>query len=208
MIEQTLRAFCDSRFRWLIVTAGTFVVGLVLILPLVDLYRTELSEKASLLEELVSAQHVAEMMEQFESRVAAETDQLSTLEGRVVNDESLPALRTKLVDLARDTGCSLRRLNVGSMASRPWYQGDNPIVTGAEATAKPADAKTPFTLQWWPVTVSLSGSNANLHNLLDRIDADGMFVHTRNLEVRPASMNRKTLNLDMELWYFNLARGG
>lgn len=208
MIEQTLRTFCESRFRWIIVTAGTFVVGLVLVLPLVDLYRAERNEKASLLEELISAQHIDEMMEQFESRVAAETAQLSALEGRAINDGALPALRTKLVDLARDTGCSLRRLNVGAMASRPWYQEDNPIATGAEASAKTADTKTAFTLQWWPVTVSLSGSNASLRTLLDRMETDGMFVHTKNLEVRPASVNRKTLNLDMELWYFNLTRSG
>ncbi|HEY3395048.1 MAG TPA: hypothetical protein VGK58_20255, partial [Lacipirellulaceae bacterium] len=59
MIEQTLRRFCESKHRWLIVIAGTFVVGLVLVLPLVDAYSAGRDEKAALLTELDSAKNVA-----------------------------------------------------------------------------------------------------------------------------------------------------
>jgi hypothetical protein len=207
MIEQTLRSFCESRYRWLIVTAGTFVVGLVLVLPLVDVYSAEREEKAALLAELASASQVAEMMSQFESRVKEKSTQLAELETRTVSDETLPALRTRLVDLAREAGCSLRRLSVGAAASRPWYQGDNPIANPGQTIVKPADSRTGFILEWWPVTVSLSGSDANLRNLLDRMEAEGMLMHTKSFEMHPASAGRKTLDLDMELWYFNLARG-
>jgi hypothetical protein len=207
VIEQTLRTFCESPYRRLIVIAGTFVVGLVLILPLVDVLSAERDEKAALLEEVAAATHIAEVIEQFESRVAERTSQLAEFEARTVTDETLPALRTKLVELARDSGCSLRRLSVGTASSRPWYSGDNPIDAVASAGPKPADATTSFTLQWWPVTVSLSGTDANLRNLLDRMEADGMLMHTRSFEMHPSSEGRKTLDLDMELWYFNLVRG-
>ena len=49
MIEQTLRRFCESKHRKLIVIAGTFVVGLVLVLPLVDVIRAGRDEKEALL---------------------------------------------------------------------------------------------------------------------------------------------------------------
>ena len=45
MIEQTLRSFCESRHRWLIVIAGTFVVGLVLVMPLVDAYVPDVTKR-------------------------------------------------------------------------------------------------------------------------------------------------------------------
>jgi len=208
MFEQTLRTFSELRYRWLIVTVGTFVVGLVLIVPLVDLYRAQRQEKAALLAELASASHVATVLEQFESRVAEKTAQLAALEARTVDEQRLAELRTNLVEMARNTGCSLRRLNVGAASSRPWYKEDNPIATAAGTGAQPADAKTGFTLQWWPVAVSLSGTDANLRNLLERMEADGMLMHTKSFEMHSASAGRKTLELDMELWYFSLARGG
>jgi len=208
MIEQTLRTFCESRYRWLIVIAGTLVIGLVTILPLVDVYSAEREEKAALLTELESANEVVAMSAQIEARAAEKTAQLTALEARTVNDETLPALRTRLVELARDTGCSLRRVNVGATSSRPWHEKDDPIATHAETNQQPPPTLTGFALEWRPVTVSVSGSNANLLSLLERMEGDGMLMHTKNFELRPAAGNRKTLNLDLELWYFNLARGG
>jgi hypothetical protein len=177
-----------------------------MVVPLVDVLSAERHEKAALLEEVAAATQVAEVIEQFESRVAVKTAQLAEFEARAVSDETLPALRTKLVELARDTGCSLRRLNVGASSSRPWYSGDNPIV--APAGARPAGVTPSFTLQWWPTTVSLSGTDVNLRNLLDHMEADGMLMHTKSIEMHPASEGRKILDLDLELWFFNLTRGG
>jgi hypothetical protein len=207
MIEQTLRSFCESRYRWLIVIGGTVAVGLVLIVPLVDVYSAERNEKTELLDELASAHTVAETITHFEGRVAEKTTQLKALEARTVDEETLPALRTRLVELSRETGCSLRRVNVGAMSSRPWHQGDDPIAVATTSTTKTGALDTGFSLQWRPVTVSLSGTNQNLCSLLDRMEADGMLMHTKNFEMHPASEGRKILNLDMEIWYFNLARG-
>ena len=63
MIEQTLRRFCESPHRGLIVIAGTFIVGLVLVLPLVDVYRAGHNDKTALLAELDSARSVAAELE-------------------------------------------------------------------------------------------------------------------------------------------------
>ena len=51
--------FCESKHRTLIVIAGTFVVGLVLVMPLVDVIRAGHDEKETLLAELDSARQVA-----------------------------------------------------------------------------------------------------------------------------------------------------
>lgn len=206
MIEQTLRSFCEYRRRGLIVIGGTFAVALVLILPLVDLYLAERNAKAELLTELASAGEVAETIGQTEARVAENAAELKNFDAHTVNEQSLPALRTKLVELARDTGCSLRRLNVGNVSTRPWHEGDDPTSV-TDVKAKTAEQATGFNLEWRPVTVSVSGSNTNLCNLLERMDADHMLMHTRSFEMHPDSEGRKNLNLEMELWYFDLARG-
>jgi hypothetical protein len=206
MIEETLRRFCESPHRVLIVIGGTFVVGLVLILPLVDVYRADHSDKAALLAELDSARSVAGKLDSFEETVKEKLAQLGVQEARTVDDQSLTTLRGKLVDLAKETGCNIRRLSVGTASSRPWVAGDDPI--DQSSAAKPDATPTGFVLEWRPVSVSLSGSSASLRSLLERVAATNMLMHAKSVEMFPSNPSRQSLTLDLELWYFNLARKG
>ncbi|MFO0791159.1 MAG: hypothetical protein U0805_16990 [Pirellulales bacterium] len=208
MIEQALRRFCELKHRKLIVIAGTFIVGLVLVMPLVDAIRAGRDEQESLLAELDSARSVAAEIQGFETRVGEKLTQLKEIEDRTVDDESMPALRGKLVDLAKETGCSIRRLNVGTMSSRAWKPGDSPLIaTSDKKAAEPASGPN-FQLEWRPVSISLSGTSASLRSMVERVAATGMLMHTKSLEMYPSSPTRQTLTLDMELWYFTLARKG
>ncbi len=206
MIEQTLRRFCEFKHRWLIVIAGTFVVGFVLVMPLVDLFSADREEKTTLLTELDSAKRVAGELKRFEKRVAEKLAELQVYEARTVDDASLPTLRGKLVDFAKETQCSIRRLSVGNASSRPWTPGEDPI-SPVEGPKK-ADAKSMFVLEWRPVSISLSGTSAGLRTMLDRIAASKMLMHAKSIEMYPSSPTRQSLTLDMELWYFTLARRG
>src|SRR5688572_31136648 len=137
MIDQALRNFCESPRRWLIVIAGTFAVGLVLVIPLVDAYCAGRNEKEALLAELDSARQIAAELSDNETRVAAELAQLKVIEARTTDEDSLPVLRGKLVDLAKETGCNIRRLSMGTAGSRPWKPGDDPI--NPTASARPGE---------------------------------------------------------------------
>jgi hypothetical protein len=179
----------------------------VLVLPLVDAYRAGLDEKEALLGELDSAKSVAVGLEGFEVRVTEKLAQLKELEAKTVDDETLPQLRESLVNLAKETGCSVRRISPGGMSSRPWAPGDNPIGPAAD-DAKRADATTGFQLEWRPVSISLSGTSANLRTMLERVGASKMLMHAKLIDMYPSSPTRQSLTLDMELWYFTLARKG
>ncbi len=189
-----------------IVIAGTFIVGLLLVMPLVDVIRAGHDEKEALLTELESAQSVASELQPFELRVNEKLAQLKSLEARTVDDSSLPALRGKLVDIAKETACSIRRLNVGGVGSRPWQPGQNPTATTPDK--KPTDANSNFMLEWRPVNLSLSGTSASLRNMVEKLASTGMFMHIKNLEMYPSSPKRELLTLEMEIWYFTLARKG
>src|ERR1051326_368696 len=69
MIELALRRFCESKHRKLIVTGVTFVVGLLLVMPVVDSIRAGGDEKDALLTELDSARNIASELGAFERRV-------------------------------------------------------------------------------------------------------------------------------------------
>jgi hypothetical protein len=208
MIEQSLRRFCESKHRKLIVIGLTFVVGLVLVLPLVDVIRAGRDEKESLLAELDSAQNVAAELQAFESRVSEKTAQLKLFEARTVDDESLPALRGKLVDLAKETGCSIRKLSVGGVSSRAWQPGESPFALANDKKPAVQTSGPKFQLEWRPVSLSLSGTSASLRSMVEKVAASGMLMHTKSLEMYPSSPTRQSLTLEMELWYYTLARKG
>jgi len=73
---------------------------------------------------------------------------------------------------------------------------------------KGADVSSNFQLEWRPINISLSGSSANLRSLVEKIAASGKLLHIKSLEMYPSSPKRESLTLDMEIWYFNLARKG
>ena len=203
MIEQALRTFCEARHRTLIVIAGTFVVGLVMVLPLVDVIHAGHDEKETLTADLDSAKNVAAGLKGFEGRVAEKLAELKVFEDRTVDDESMATLRGRLVDLAKETRCSVRRINVGAAVARPWKPGENPI---GPVQVKQGETGTPFQLEWRPVGMSLSGSSGDLRNMIDRIGALKMLMHAKSFEMYPSGPNRQSLTLDLELWYFTLAR--
>jgi len=206
MIEQALRRFCETKHRKLIVIAGTFVVGLLLVMPLVDVIRAGRDDKEALLTELESAQSVASELQPFETRVTNKLAELKSLEGQTVDDSSLPLLRGKLMDFAKETTCSIRRLNVGGVGSRPWQPGQNPLATTPDK--KLPSANSNFILEWRPINLSLSGNSASLRSMVERLASSGMFMHIKNLEMYPSSPKRESLTLEMEIWYFTLARKG
>lgn len=208
MIEQALRKFCESSYRKLIVIGVTFIVGLVLIMPLVDAIRAGHDEKEDLLVELDSARNVAAEIKGFEARVAEKMATLKGLEDRTVNDDTMPALRSALVDIAKETDCNIRRLNVGTTTSRSWKPGESLFAPSADTKVADTASGPKFQLEWRPVSVSLSGTSVSLKNMIERVVASKKLMHIKSLEMYPSSPNRQTLTLDMEIWYFTLARKG
>ena len=100
MIEQALRRFCEFKHRKLTVIAGTIIVGLLLVMPLVDSIRAGRDEREALLGELESAQSVASDLKPFETRVTEKLAQLKSLEGRTVDDVE-QRLRLRVLELER-----------------------------------------------------------------------------------------------------------
>jgi hypothetical protein len=206
MIEQALRRFCESKHRGKIVIAGTFIVGLLLVMPLVDVIHAGRDDKEALLTELESARNVASELDAFERRVNEKLAQLKSLEALTTDDASLPKLRGQLVDFAKDTTCSIRRLNVGGVSSRPWQPGQSPIATTIDKKA--AEGNSNFVLEWRPVNLLLSGTSASLKNMVEKVAGSKMLLHIKSLEMYPSSPKRESLTLDLEIWYFTLARKG
>lgn len=202
-VYEWLDRFCESRHRWLIVTACTIVAAIATVLPQVDQYLGLIADENQQVELLAESQRTAEELPRFRERVSQTLDSLKELEDRMLPEERVADFRNHVIEIVRESGCQMRRIGVGNVRARSWHAEDNPI----ELNAKNKSPKTPFTLEVRPVNLLVTGSTVEVRALLDQIESDGMLVHSRTLDLRPAGGNRSIVQLDLELWFFSLERG-
>lgn len=159
MNDSLIRRFCETRHRWPIVATATALLALATVWPSVDDYFDKQSSRSELSEDLVHARLTAATLPAFEKRVAAVRVELEALEVRSVEDGSLARFRSRLVDLVRESGCQIRRIEVGAPTLRAWKQGDNPL--DETASPKPPTRRSswsgiasslPSTAAWAPYT--------------------------------------------------------
>lgn len=204
MTESLLERLAHSKHRWLIVTGVTFLIALASALPQVDLLLAERSERTVLLDELAQSESTADRLPGYEKMLAEKGEELDRLRQLVVGESQLAALRTWLVDAARQSGCQVRRIDLASPTARPWNNDDNPLAPPAAGGANAP--KTPFQLQTRAVAFSVTGSSNEVLALLKAIDADTRLKHANTIELKPTSRRDNELQLDLTLWYFALVR--
>lgn len=204
MIETLAESFVHSRYRWLIVTAVTLVIALATVLPQVDDYLAIRSERADLREQLAQASQAPNLLAEYESVASLKETTLGKLRDREIDESQVAELRTWLVNSAREAGCRVRRIDLGSARNRPWAIEDSPLVENRDPL--PKDQQTPFDLQARTVTLSITGSNDEVRTLLKTIDADQRLKHTQLLDLRPGRRGHNELQLDLSLRYFALVK--
>lgn len=202
MHDSLIRKFCENRYRWLIVATATLLVALAAVLPLVDDFfdkRTGRSDLASRMEE---ARRTAKQLPTFERQVAEVRSQLTALEVRTVDEASLPQFRSRLVDLVRESGCQIRRIEVSHPTKRAWKNPDNPLTE----TQPTSGAATPFNLERRNVILAVDGAMTAIQDLLTRLEKERHLGHPRRLNMQPVSGSSETVTLELELWLFSLSR--
>ena len=205
MNDSPIRKFCESTHRKLIVVIVTTLVGLVVLTPLVDEYFNNKESRRALTEELGLAQETAKRLPAFEKRVAKLAEEIGRFEKRSVSQDSLSQYRSRLVEMIRDSGCQVRRIDVSAPTLRPWLENDNPLKkpTPGNATAK----HTPFVLERRDVALSVDGTMENIRGLLDKIHEDDTFAYPQQMKLRAAGRRGGSVALDLELRLFALSRG-
>lgn len=204
MNESPIRRFCESTHRKLIVVIVTALVGLVVLIPLVDDYFDKKESRRALAEELDHAQETAKILPAFEKRVAELTEEVGRFESRSVSRHSLSQYRGRLVEMIRDSGCHLRRIDVSAPTLRPWLEGDNPLKK--PVAGKVTEKSTPFVLERRNVALSVDGTMENICGLLDKLHEDNTFAYPQRLHLHGAGRRGGSVALDLELRLFALSR--
>lgn len=203
MIESLIERFATSPRRWLIVTAATFVLALLTVLPQTDELLAARTEHAELREQKEDAAKTAATLPDYEFRVGELEQRLAELRDVEVDADRVAELRSWLVAAAREAGCQVRRIDLAGTTSRPWTVDDSPLNPSAKSPAK--SDLTPFELQTLPVSLSVTGQALEIHNLLKTLDEDARVKFASTVELRPVGRKRTELQLDLSLKYFALA---
>ncbi|HMP06466.1 MAG TPA: hypothetical protein PJ982_08970, partial [Lacipirellulaceae bacterium] len=200
MTNSPIRKFCESRYRWPIVATATGVFALATVCPAADEYFANRSSRRELSEELAHARQTAAALPKYEKRFAEVDRELTSLEQRTVDDATLSAFRSRLVDLVRESGCQIRQIDVGPPTRRPWKQGDDPLDEAASGSS--GAAATGFSLERRSVLLAVDGAMAALHDLLARLEQERSLSHPHRVQMQAAAAGGETVMLEMELWLF------
>jgi hypothetical protein len=204
MNSSPVRKFCESRYRWPIVATATALVALAAILPQADEYYDNRNSRSGLSEELVRASDTAAALPEYEERAEAVNGELAALELRAVDEASLAAYRSRLVDLVRESGCQIRQIEVGAATHRPWREGDDPRAEPQEGLGK--TGATGFSLERRSVLLAVDGAMPAIHDLLARLEQERTLSHPHRLQLQPAAAGGETVMLELELWLYSLSR--
>ncbi len=204
MNDSIVRKFCESPRRSLIVTIVTILLGLVVLAPLVDDYFDNREAFAVLEGELVTARQEAEQLPQLQETANKVEAQLELQESRCVTEKNLSDYRSRLVELVRESGCQIRRLELSAPILAPWNEGDNPI-EGKRVTGS-ASEKTPFVIEHRNVNLSVNGRTAGIYDLLEKLQHDTKVTYPEKVEIISDGQNGEELMLELELWLFALTR--
>lgn len=203
MNDSLTRKFCESRHRWLIVATATGLLALVALLPMVDDYFDKRSSRNDLTEELAAARRTAELLPVYEKQAAEVGKELAALEARAIDEAGLARFRSRLVDVVRDSGCQIRRIEVGAPTRRPWKENDEPLSELSEPTG---DGPTPFALERRSVILAVDGSMSAIHELIAQLEKEKTISHSHRLQLQAAGGGGESVTLELELWLFALSR--
>ncbi|GIW92719.1 MAG: hypothetical protein KatS3mg110_0760 [Pirellulaceae bacterium] len=202
-VEAWMRKILEHpRRRWFVIIV-TCLVSVVAVLPAVDNYNASTQRKAQLAERLRQAEQTAARLSTTRQQVDRLTATAADWERRSMNDDRIHQFRNELVALARQCSCGLRRIRLGEPRQREWFQTDNPL---ALRPAGPKLERTPFVLRQRTLSLSVTGSLANVTRLLEALGRQERLVHCSSLVLQRSEEDTELVVLELELELFELAR--
>ncbi len=204
MNESLARKFCESPYRPLIVTIATVVLMLVAVLPMVDDYYNNKRSHTALVENLARASETVETLPMFQQRAEALGQRLAELDALSVNEKNVGDYRSRLVDLVRESGCQMRKIDVSKTTRRTWMEDDSPLVEKQPSGTE--NKPTPFMLERRNVVLSVDGTTANVNTLLEKLQEESTFIHPRRLKFHSVGRDGNKVTMEVELWLFALAQ--
>ena len=195
------RLITHPRRRW-IVTTATFVTGLLFLLPAVDYYNLETSRLDEICVELDKSRTEITRFESWQHRIEEQQELLRQLEARAFVGTQVEDFRTELVNLIRESDCTMRRVRLSEPSYRGWLaENDDPLL---DQPPHGAEGETPYYLETRHLSLSVEGALDRVQKLLGELHATDRLVHSAAMTIRRADGAPDNVSLDLDLVLFNL----
>lgn len=204
-VEPIVRMWVESPKRWWIAIIGTVLVALIVLQPAVDDYTAQAARRDELTDSLRVARQEVGTRERVVVLAGERQRELSAYEQKAFSPDEVQRLRNQLVQLVRESGCQMRHIRVVEPVSRPWMKEDHPLE--ANRQTDPA-AATPFELRTQQLSLSLTGSVAEIAQFLRKLSENDRLMHATSFQLQRSSTDGKTAILQLELVLFDLAKAG
>ena len=202
-VETILRLLIEHPKRVWIVTLLTMLVGLVFTWPAVDNYCAASSKYAELRAEVAQGQERGGKIGLYKEQAEKKLAESKALEAKALTAEETEDLRNRLTTMVKDAGCKMRRIKLGDALTRTWFEEDNPLDTRSRADS---DKKSPFKLKSQPLLLSIAGPLDKVNDFLARLGQEDKLIHTGSLMLKRSTEDQAQVELDLELFLFDLVR--
>lgn len=207
MIEPLLRRFLAYKKRKEAVIIGTIVAGLVIVWPATDEYiaaRQRTHEARSQRDEVEQA---ISKLPQFARLHEQKTKELEVLTSHLVGGDAARKLQNDLMELGRQTGCTVLQAKLTEPARRAWTENDHPI---AASRSKTTGGETPFQLDTRQLALLITGPMSGLYAFLEGLNRVDKVIHARAMSIKGGNAgggkDNDTGTLDMSLLLFDLTK--
>ena len=203
MIEPLLRRLVQHERRKSIVIVVTILTGLLVVLPAADEYNAARGRVNAAKGQLLEIQSQANDLPHFQKLFQVKAADLKKLESQAVSESVAERLQNELVEMVRQSGCTMRLIRPGDPLRRDWTTKDH-AVRSLNVTDR--GENTPYQLETRQISLSVTGSMPNVLEFLAHIHRLEQFIHSRQISLKRADEGGNTAILDMDLVLFNLIK--
>ncbi len=147
----------------------------------------------------------------LEELVSTAQGELSDFEHAMVGVELMPTIQSELMDLARASGCQLRKAVVQAGSSEIWETEKN-TQSGEElevnledpAAIRLGDDESPYRLRTEQLSLSLTGTLSQTLDFLDRVRRRSWLMRVAQINLTRDAEGGDQLNVEANLAFYKL----
>ncbi len=201
-----------NRRFFLLCACGILAITVIQVPSVADLWRQVRSQhkaRGDMYKGLAAPDRLAGLDEQLAS-VKAE---LSDLERSMVGMDLMPKIQSELMELARDSGCQLRKAVIQSGSTVTWEpektepsQAELEAEMADPAAMRVAEKESPYRLSTEQLSLSLTGTLKQTFDFLDRIRERNWLMRVAQISFSRDADGRGQLVVEANLAFHKLVR--
>ena len=205
MIEPALRRFLAYEKRKEAVIIGTILAGLVVVWPATDEYIAARQRTHDVEVQRQEAEVEIAKLPQFMRMHERKTKELEVLTSQMVGGDAAQELQSDIMELGRQTKCTVLRAQPSEPASRVWNENDHPI---SGNRLRNTGGETPFQLETRQLSLSITGPMTGLYEFLEGLHEVDKVIYARAMGIKGAGGEKgyETGTLDLNLLLFDLTK--